>query len=196
MQKEKCRQHNAMEAQKEKCRKRNSTEVQKANCKKRKINSKAHSTNNEFQINQLVNLFKNAIKEGPYYFCVVCNRSLYRKTVKLFNIEAYSPELFNIFTNLESFDNLKYVCHTCDRHLKKGDIPCQAVWNKLQVDDLPHEIKLLNRLEKILIGKRILFKKVAITPRGQQPKIKGTVCNVPVTADVCLLYTSPSPRDS
>jgi len=109
------------------------------------------------------------------------NRTLYRKTVKIFNSEAYKPELFHIFTDIKSFDSLKYICLTCDRHLKKGDIPCQSVWNKLELDELPHEIKLLNRLEKVLIAKRILFKKVSIMPK--QPKIKGAVCNVPVRAD-------------
>ena len=35
-------------------------------------------------------------------------------------------------------------------------------------------------MEKILVSKRLLFKKVAIMPKGQSPKIKGSVCNVPV----------------
>lgn len=59
-------------------------------------------------------------------------------------------------------------------------IPCQAVWNKLGIDELPEEIKCLNRLEKVLISKRILFKKISIMPKGQQPKIKGAICNIPI----------------
>ena len=52
----------------------------------------------------------------------------------------------------------------------------------------------LNHLEKILISKRILFKKISIMPKGQQPKIKGAICNIPVRADAvsnCL----PRPPD-
>lgn len=44
-------------------------------------------------------------------------------------------------------------------------------------------IKNLNRLEKILIAKRILFKKIIIMPKGQQPKIKGAICNIPIQAE-------------
>ena len=47
-----------------------------------------------------------------------------------------------------SFDTNYYICITCDKHLLKKQRPCQAVWNKLGVDDLPEEIKTLNRLEK------------------------------------------------
>ena len=53
----------------------------------------------------------------------------------------------------------------------------------MAVDDLPDEISALNRLEKNLISKRILFKKISIMPKGQQPKIKGSVCNIPIRAD-------------
>ena len=42
---------------------------------------------------------------------------------------------------------------------------------------------ILNRLETVLISKRILFKNNSIMPKGQQPKIKGAICNIPVRAD-------------
>ena len=43
------------------------------------------------------------------------------------------------------------------------------------------EIELLNRLEKVIVSKRILFKIVSIMPKGQQPKIKGAICNIPIS---------------
>ena len=69
---------------------------------------------------------------------------------------------------------------TCHQNLIKNKIPCQSVWNKLTLDTIPEEISFLNRLEKILISKRILLKKITIMPKGQQPKIKGAICNIPV----------------
>ena len=36
------------------------------------------------QLDDRINVFKTAIKEGPYYICVICNRCLYKKTVKHF----------------------------------------------------------------------------------------------------------------
>ena len=40
-------------------------------------------------------------------------------------------------------------------------MPCQAVSNKLEGYNLTTEIENIRKLEKILIAKRILFKKVA-----------------------------------
>ena len=48
------------------------------------------------------------------------------------------------------------------------------------MDEIPDEIQELNRLEKILVSKRILFKKLTFLPRGQQPRISGSICNIPV----------------
>ena len=42
------------------------------------------------------------------------------------------------------------------------------------------EFESICKLEKLLIAKRILFKKVAIMPCGKMEKITGTICNVPV----------------
>ena len=114
------------------------------------------------------------IKEGPYYICIVSNRCMYKKSVKNFNALRYDVQYAYIFTNIKSFDLKFYICLTCDQNLIKEKIPCQSVWNKLLLDDVPNELNCLNRLEKILISKRILFKKITIMPKGQQPKIKGS----------------------
>ena len=45
---------------------------------------------------------------------------------------------------------------------------------------MPTEFESVRKLEKVLIAKRILFKKVAIMPCGQMEKITGTIWNVPV----------------
>ena len=43
----------------------------------------------------------------------------------------------------------------------------------------------LNRIERIFIARRILFKNVTITPTGQCPKLKGAICNTPIdTSDI------------
>ena len=50
----------------------------------------------------------------------------------------------------------------------------------MEVFDLPVEFHSIQKLEKLVIVKRLLFKKVIIMPSGQMPKIFGTICNVPV----------------
>ena len=136
-------------------------------------------------------VFKNAIKEGPYYICVVCHRCLYKKSIKKFVSTNYNMSC-NEFH--ESFDQCKYVCITCDKHLKKNTTPPQAVTNKSMLDPIPDVLSILNRLEKTLISKRILFKKITIMPKGQQPKIRGAVCNIPIQADA-VSNVLPRPAD-
>ena len=164
----------------------------KQNTEKRKAYER-----NKYKVNKKsikrVEKFCRLIRNGPYYICTVCERSLYEHSVQVFRKEKY-----NNFTteHVKSFDDKIYVCKTCHKHLLKGSIPCQAVCNKMALDPIPRELKNLRRLERILISKRILFKKIAIMHgKGEFSKIKGTICNVPIeSADVCNIL--PRPADS
>ena len=168
------------EFEKEKCRKRKSTDSEKAKCCERNsYAAKKLRKDNKTR----VSAFHEAIRDGPYFICVVCNRTLYKRTVKYFYKNSYNPNIHHVFTNVHSLDSNYYICVTCDKHLKKGEIPCQAVWNKLEISDLPADIKVLNQLEKVLISKRILFKKIVVMPKGQQPKIKGAICNISILVE-------------
>ena len=80
---------------------------------------------------------------------------------------------------VDSYDGCQYICKTCDTKLKKNKIPFQAVWNKFTiVFSFPDHIPCLNKLDRVIIGKRILFSKIIILPKGQFAKIKGAICNV------------------
>ena len=100
-------------------------------------------------------------------------------------IVAYTDDLLYFFyANVKCYNGCEY--HTCDTHLKKKKIPCQAVCNKLQLFELPNEINDLRKLEKVIISKGILFKKIVIMPKGQAPKLNVAICNVQLEADdVC-----------
>lgn len=51
--------------------------------------------------------FNRKIKEGPYYICCICNRTLYKKSVLKLNKPSYpSQDIFNI---LLSFDGKEYI---------------------------------------------------------------------------------------
>ena len=117
--------------------------------------------------------FRKEITEGPVFVCVECNRCMYRRSVKIYKSSNYNIQLQKI--SVLSFDGSKYICRTCDKHLLKGKIPCQSVRNKLQIYSLPDDLASVRRLERVLVSKRILFKKVTIMPRGQSPKIKGAL---------------------
>ena len=97
------------------------------------------------------------MREGPSYICTVCNKLLYRKIVTELKKGKYNIQ--RNFTGKHSFDNEEYICNTCSSKLLKRDIPCQAVHKKLLVDEIPSELKSLEKLEEILIAQRLLFQK-------------------------------------
>ncbi|XP_068758167.1 uncharacterized protein [Montipora capricornis] len=101
----------------------------------------------------------------------------------------------HLFTEIKSFDDKQYICRTCHAKVSKGQKPCQAVCNKLEVDETPPELSVLEKLEQILIAQRIVFEKIVVMPKGQQRKIKGAICNVPVECDqTCRTLPRPPER--
>ena len=128
-----------------------------------------------------------------FLICSVCNRLLYRKAVIQLKQNQYS--LQNLFTDVKSYDHKQYICKTCHSKVSKGKIPCQAVFNKMHVDAIPPELAILEKLEQILIAQRIVFEKIVVMPKGQQKKIKGAICNVPVHCDqTCNILPRPPER--
>ena len=91
------------------------------------------------------------------------------------------------------FDTKLYICEKCHKHLIKNEIACQAVCNKMARYPIPDILKDLKKLEKVLIFKRILFKKIAIMHgKGEFSKIKDTICNMPIeVANVCNILPRP-----
>ena len=85
-----------------------------------------------------------------------------------------------------------HICVICNRYF----IPCQAVSNKLDITFLPKEFERTPKLENVLVSKRILFKKVVIIPKGKLPKIKGSLCNIPVNKVYDNCQSLPRTADS
>ena len=139
--------------------------------------------------------FKQLIKNGPYFICVICNRCLYRTSVICFKNDRYKVDE-NIIFNVKSYDAKYYICNTCDKALRKDKVPCQAVVNKLDVVELPKLFQDIRRLERLLVSRRILFKKVTVMPKGKSLKMKGSICNIPVSEVDVNCNMLPRPADS
>ena len=57
------------------------------------------------------------------------------------------------------------------------------------------ELSSLEKLEQIQIAQRIVFEKIVVMHKGQQRKIKGAICNVPVECDqTCNQLPHPPDR--
>ena len=144
-------------------------------------------------IDMYIDKFKKQIKAGPFYICCVCNRTLYKKSVITLQKNKYPRQ--DCFMLQCSFDGKEYVCKTCHAKLLKGQQPCQAVANNLFVDETPTALAALEKLEQILIAQRIVFEKIVVMPKGQQRKIKGAICNVPVEcSQTCNVLPRPPDR--
>lgn len=90
--------------------------------------------------------FKKNLKEGPYHICYVCNRDWYKKSVLKLITSNYPHQ--HIFTKQESYDE-EYICKTCHSKMIRGKVPCQAVVNNLDIDDIPTELNSLKKLQQI-----------------------------------------------
>ena len=109
--------------------------------------------------------------------CLLLNKkSIITYITKKYPCQKY----FNI---QQSFDGKHFICRKCHSKGIKGKLPCQAVVNNMYVDEIPRELSSLEKLEQILIAQRIVFDKIVLMPKGQQRKIKGAICNIPVECD-------------
>lgn len=111
--------------------------------KKYKRNSLNQKNINTRSKHDCVQTFLKKIYDGPVYICVMCNRLMYRKSVKVYYSTIFGD---SISQDTLSYDGIKYICLTCSKKIKGGKIPPQAVVNKLYIKDTPDCLSCLNRL--------------------------------------------------
>ena len=94
--------------------------------------------------------FKNQIKEGIFYISVICNRFLYKISVILFKKENYDDVIATLTYLHKSYDDLLYMCEACNKVMRKKFIPCQAVFNNLNITFLTKEFQSIHKLERVI----------------------------------------------
>ena len=112
-----------------------------------------------------IELFSRMCKEGPIFVCIICERCLYKRSVKPFDQKKYVFE----FENINYREKDLYICLTCNGHLKKQKVPPQVVWNKLEVFRIPEFLILIDLrkclfhgeyyLKRLLSCQRVSFQK-------------------------------------
>ena len=122
--------------------------------------------NRTLTIDETISAFLSKIRVGPEYVCAVCHRMMYYySNVVPFMREKYtkgSPEMLqSVFSVMYVCpDGSQWMCHSCDRTIKRGTLPVQAKANGFQLDPIPPELDGLNELEIRLISLRIPFMKM------------------------------------
>jgi len=120
---------------------------------KLRIKRKKGNENRIPTVESCITQFKEKIREGPFFVCNVCNRLLYKKSVKQCNLGKYPCQKY--FNRRKSYDNKEYICKTCHSKVIKGKLPCQAVINDMYIDVIPQELASLAKLEQILVSSNI-----------------------------------------
>ena len=167
-------------------------ETKKANVSKKRIAQRTKLRNEDV----VMKVFKEKAMQGIDYSCCCCERVLFENQVKKCDRESYlkSVNASNVAdlciqnkychecSDSCPKDCTKYqswICYTCHRKIVSGNIPAEAAFNNMTVEEIPKELKELNCLEKHLIGLHIPFMKVMALPHGGQKNIHGPVVCVP-----------------
>ena len=133
--------------------------------------------------------FRKSCKEFPEFVCTCCHRMMFYRSVTKLNVEKYNlggvcgRALSDRYRFKDNEKEDEYICTTCDRKLRKNEMPCQAVANGLEIPNVPRELQGLTRLECRCIGLRIPFMSIRALPKGGQGKIRGPCINVPASLE-------------
>ena len=121
-----------------------------------------------------------------------CHRCFYSMSARFFSMVNYKDFKIDFMTKA-TYDGKVYVSMACHKNIMKKRISCQAVYNKLDIEVAPKQLQNLRKLEKVLISRRILFKKVAIMHgKGEFIEIKRNIGNIPVETDtICNVLPRP-----
>ncbi|XP_078333990.1 uncharacterized protein LOC111105212 [Crassostrea virginica] len=166
--------------------------MKKANVSKRRNMQRIKLENED----EVVKIFKEKAMQGIDYSCCCCERLLFENQVKKCDRESYlkSMNASNVadlciqdkfchecseFCPKDCTKYQSWICYTCHRKIMSGNIPEEASFNNMAVEEIPKELNELNYLEKHLIGLHIPFMKVMALPHGGQKNIHGPVVCVP-----------------
>ena len=94
---------------------------------------------------------------------------------------------------VQSVDNLFYLCSTCKSSLLGGKMPSMAVGNSLELSTDP-ERPQLTELENNLIAKTINFQKIVLMHRSRWLQGQGKMISVPVKAHDIMNTVKQLPR--
>ncbi|XP_062597979.1 uncharacterized protein LOC134259411 [Saccostrea cucullata] len=147
-------------------------------------------------IDEVVKSFKDCVRHGPEYVCCCCHRLLFENQVQGCSLDMYENNIkaahvadlcidkkyVHSCTSVCAHNCPKsrtWICFTCHRKILTGNVPAEAAFNKLCLEDIPPELNSLNSLEQHLIALHIPFMKVTMLPKGGQQNIHGPVVCVP-----------------
>ena len=186
-----------------KCRLSETAAERSKRCLKNKENMRILRSNHS-QLKRLQR-FQDSVRYGPIFTCTVCEQDMFKNSVVVLTdkfeeeVRTNSSELFKkVLINKHRIE-LKgelhtYICGTCKRHLKKGNLPAMAAANGLAVFPIPDQDLNLTELENNLIAKRLMFQKIYQLPKSRMAACKDRLINIPISSNDVVNTLQNLPR--
>ena len=175
----------------------------------KKIAEEKKLKNDEILKEEAGRKFRESCKHFPEFVCTVCHRMLFENSCCRFYINNYrklegqsrnvldEKYRFRDSSKVDKKGNIKeFICKNCDRNLKKGELPAQAVFNTLEVPKVPDVLQGLTRLEVRCIALRIPFMNIRALRKGGLGKISGPCINVPASLEPIAEVLPRIPQDT
>ena len=117
---------------------------------------------------------------GPVYVCSSCDQLLYKQAVQNANslCKLNGEKVRSVLLGKTSVDGIEWMCHTCNRYLRRGKMPPCAIANNLKFPEVPTHLPQLFTSEWRMLSPQIAFMKNFEAAIGKQLKIHGNVVNV------------------
>ena len=92
-------------------------------------------------------------------------------------------------------DSSDYICHSCNRYLKKGRMAPMSNQNNLQLVKIDNHPELqLSELENQLLARNLIFQKIKLLPKSRWNALIDKTVNVPIFESDVLQTVSRLPR--
>ncbi|XP_076393046.1 uncharacterized protein LOC143266003 [Megachile rotundata] len=131
-----------------------------------------HARNRRKELLLQADSFKSAINIFADVPCAVCCKTLYPQQRYALHTQPLSHLIPANLIELEKITT----CSRCLHHLKKHKVPSQALWNKMEVMQVPQVISDLSEIEKHMLCRIVPFLKIMkIQNRFSQNWCKGQV---------------------
>ena len=176
---EHCRKRQAAESKEEKEIRLSKRRVQKENQKKKRY----HSFNSD--LHSVKKLLKS-MAGITVLFCLLCLKFNYKENFK--EVLPNSEHLIEIKEFIPDWDSssVLHICEPCLCTLKKGKLPSNCRFNRLDAGAIPSVMEEIKFMEKRFLSQIHVFMTVVTLPSGGQYGQDGLCINFP--ADIENLY--------
>ena len=106
---------------------------------------------------QLIKKLHDIVATCPVYVCSSFDQLLYKQAVQNANrlCKLNGEKVRSVLLGKTSVDGIEWVCHTCNRYLRRGKLPPCAKANNLKFPEVPTHLHQLFTSEWRMLSPRM-----------------------------------------